>query len=272
MMKIPFINSVFIAILSSVLFYQCGPANGNETGHEYIPDMAHSIAYEANVNSYYYYHSWGSKAEIAKMSTPGKPVAGSIAMGSLGNHTKDSANHMFDGTMSTNAIRIPRNGSVHYYYANTEDDRARAMKEITSNAVALTDKSISNGKALYTMYCAICHGDAGDGSGYLVRDDGGKYPAQPANFLKDEFIASSEGRFYHAIMYGRNMMGSHADKLTYEERWDVIHYIRSLQAASKKLNYNEKENTFTNSQAVSDARKASAALLNVPGVKTIPGK
>ena len=55
------------------------------------------------------------------------------------------------------------------------------------------------------------------------------------------------------------MMGSYADKLSYEERWNVIHYIRSLQANSKKLKYSEKENTFSGSQAVLDAKKASMA-------------
>ena len=68
------------------------------------------------------------------------------------------------------------------------------------------------------------------GLGYLVREDGGVYPAQPANFLLEEFVQASEGRYYHSIMYGKNVMGGYADKLSYEERWQVIHYIRSLQA------------------------------------------
>jgi mono/diheme cytochrome c family protein len=237
----------------------CSPAGGNNTGHEYMPDMAHSIAYEANVNSYYYYHSWGKPEEIEKMSMPRYPVKGSIPRGSLASAANHATDSLFDGSLSPNAVRTPQNGSVHYYYENTEEERTRAIHEITSNAVKLTDHNIANGKALYNIYCAICHGDAGDGNGYLVRDDGGKYPAQPANFLKDEFIGSPEGRFYHSIMYGKNMMGSYADKLSYEERWNVIHYIRTLQAASKKLKYTEKENTFSNSQAVMDSRKAGLA-------------
>lgn len=31
----------------------CSPADGNNSGHEYMPDMAHSVAYEANVDNYY---------------------------------------------------------------------------------------------------------------------------------------------------------------------------------------------------------------------------
>lgn len=63
-------------------------------------------------------------------------------------------------------------------------------------------------------------------------------------------------------------MGAYADKLSYNERWNVIHYIRSLQAASKNLKYSESENTFSGSQAVLDAAKlAAAATAPVVNVK-----
>ena len=58
------------------------------------------------------------------------------------------------------------------------------------------------------------------------------------------FIAASNGRFYHSIMQGRNLMGSYKDKLNYEERWQVIHYIRSLQAKATKTEYNQLVNTL----------------------------
>lgn len=66
--------------------------------------------------------------------------------------------------------------------------------------------------------------------------------------MLDTFVHSNIGRFYHAIMYGRNVMGSYTDKLSYQERWEVIHYIRSLQAQSKNLVYSASANTF-NSEA-----------------------
>ncbi|MBK7359456.1 MAG: cytochrome c [Saprospiraceae bacterium] len=258
---------IFISIVSALSLFQCSPAGGNATGTEYMPDMVHSVAYEPNVNSYYYYHTWGTSAEIAKLSAPRFPVKGSIARGGIS--ISDSAHAaMYTGSLSSNAIHTPVNGSVNYYYGNTEEERLRASREITTNKVKLTTAGLNEGKLLYNIYCGICHGEKGDGAGYLVRDDGGKYPAQPANFLKDEFIAASEGRFYHGIMYGKNMMGAYADKLSYNERWNVIHYIRSLQAASKNLKYSESENTFSGSQAVLDAAKlAAAATAPVVNVK-----
>jgi len=87
--------------------------------------------------------------------------------------------------------------------------------------------------------------------GYLVREadpangiTAGVYPVQPAILINEEFTAASNGRYYHAIVKGRNLMGAYADKLSYEERWQVIHYIRSLQAKNLKLTYNQLENTL----------------------------
>jgi hypothetical protein len=45
-------------------------------------------------------------------------------------------------------------------------------------------------------------------------------------------------------MYGKNVMGYYKDKLSYRERWDVIHWIRALQAKDRKLTYSHEENTL----------------------------
>ena len=139
---------------------------------------------------------------------------------------------------------MPLNGHVPYYYPDTDEGRARAAAEIIQNPFPITAEGLERGKELYDIYCGICHGEKGDGNGYLVREDGGVYPAAPKNFLLDEFVTASNGRFYHAIMYGINVMGSYADKLSYEERWQVIHWIRALQAKDRKLKYDENENTL----------------------------
>jgi len=141
--------------------------------------------------------------------------------------------------------------------ALSEDERLRASEDILNNPFPITKKGLSQGKELYEISCAICHGKKLDGDGFLVSDDNPnvKYPAQPANFLMDKFIDKSNGFYYFAIMKGKNVMGSYADKLSYKERWDVIHYIRSVQAKKKGLKYNENENTFSEyAWAVNDSK------------------
>ena len=55
-------------------------------------------------------------------------------------------------------------------------------------------------------------------------------------------------------------MGSYADKLSYEERWDVIHFIRSLQAGAKGAKYDESENTLNSATPASKVVKKMAEV------------
>lgn len=207
-----------ILYFSIVILFACQQPGKDITGSEYMPDMAHSIAYEANYYNYYYQNTWGTEDEYYEYAKPKLPVAGTIARGS-------------------------GDGNKVYHYGDSDAERTRATAELISNPYPITDNGLTDAKELYNVYCGICHGEKGDGAGYLVRD-GSAYPVQPANFLLDEFLAASNGRYYHAMMYGKNLMGAYKDKLSYEERWQVIHYIRSLQAKELKLTYNQEVNTL----------------------------
>lgn len=229
-------------VILSVLISSCSPASGDHPGNEYMPDMFHSIAYEANTYNYYSLNTWSSEEEYAKMAQPRTPVAGTIPMGALG-LSRNFLNVEEEQQMNNMFVSLPKNGYVPFYYENTEEDRLRATDEIATNPFPITDRGLQRGKLLYNINCGICHGEKIDGNGYLVRD-GSPYPAQPANFLLDDFVNTTDGRYYFAIMYGKNVMGSYKDKLSYEERWDVIHYIRSIQATEKGKQYNAEGNTF----------------------------
>jgi len=218
---------IFLGVVAIMLFLQsCQQAGVNNTGSEYMPDMGHSVAYEANYYNYYYSNTWGSEDEYYEFAKPKLPVKGTVPRRGNGN-----------------GYNLPVQGSVPYYYENTEEDRSRAIAELIDNPLPITDEGLIEGKKLYYVFCATCHGDKADGNGYLVRD-GGAYPAQPANFLLEEHVKASNGRYYHAIMHGKNVMGGYSDKISYEERWNVIHYIRSLQAKELKLTYSQIENTL----------------------------
>ena len=240
---------VTIAVVVVIGLQSCQNAEGNSTGSEFMPDMAHSVAYESNYYNYYYNNTWGSQDEYYAYAQPKKPVNGTVARGFAGVSNPATIEGMkvlaeAKGMLSPSQISIKPNGSVPYYYADSEEGRASAIAELVNNPYPITDAGLAKGKELYEVFCGICHGEKGDGAGYLVRDDGGVYPAQPANFLLEEHVNATNGRYYHSIMYGRNLMGAYKDKLSYEERWQVIHYIRSLQAKELKKEYNQLVNTL----------------------------
>lgn len=239
------IHSIYLAFAScSLAFLMTGcssQAGGDFTGREYMPDMAHSIAYEANVYGYYKQNRWGTEEEYRKAADPREPVPGTVSY----KETK------WDFRKAENAEFYPI-----YHYANTEEERTRATAEILSNPLRPKGEAefkavLTKGKELYTVYCGSCHGDKGDGNGQLYNNGTGPYPLKPASYLTEEFLAASDGRYYHAIMHGKNAMLAHADKLSFEERWMVIHYIRDLQGKETKEPY-------TLSQAL--GKKAAPAL------------
>ncbi len=217
------------------LFFSCQQPGGNTTGSEYMADMGHSIAYEANYYTYYYYNTWGTEDEYYEYAKPRSPVEGTVPRGYAGAQGSE---------LTKETIAFMPNGSVPYYYGDTEEERNRAIAEIIDNPYPITDEGLERGKELYDIYCGICHGKKGDGMGFLAREDGGKYPVAPANLLLPMFVDGSNGQYYHTIMYGKNKMGAYTEKIGYEERWQVIHYIRSLQAKELKKEYNQVVNTL----------------------------
>lgn len=127
---------------------------------------------------------------------------------------------------------IARGHTVYDEYPNTEEgyqaakDSLRSplwVKKESDSVYSVPEKDLDNGRYMYDIYCAICHGTAGDGQGDLVKNE--KFLGVP-NY-KDREI--TEGSIYHVIMYGRGLMGSHASQLTEKERWQVVHYVEQLR-------------------------------------------
>ena len=77
------------------------------------------------------------------------------------------------------------------------------------------------------IFCSVCHGVAGDGRGIT-----GQYGlVGSANFHADNYRQMPHGEIYNTIRLGKNTMMGYGDKLSAEERWAVVAYVRVLQQA-----------------------------------------
>jgi mono/diheme cytochrome c family protein len=95
--------------------------------------------------------------------------------------------------------------------------------------IDLTEADLKEGQRLYLIHCGICHGTALDGNGPLYSS--GKFAAMPANLKSGpKYLAMSQGRIYHAIVYGKNSMGAYASQLDTKQRWKVVAYIKKVQS------------------------------------------
>jgi mono/diheme cytochrome c family protein len=126
--------------------------------------------------------------------------------------------------------RIPAEGSIargHLPYGipNTNEGYELAGS-ILKNPIANTELTLAEGKDIYTKFCAHCHGKEGKGDGPTVTAGG--HPPPPAYDSKT-LKNLSEGKMFHTITYGKNLMGPHASQLSVEERWKVIRYVQTLQ-------------------------------------------
>ncbi|NBL64791.1 c-type cytochrome [Flavobacterium sp. NST-5] len=117
---------------------------------------------------------------------------------------------------------IPR-GFEPYEYPNTTEGYEAAKASLQSPLDSIQRNS-DKGAQLYGIYCAICHGEKGDGKGNLVKRE--KFLGVPS--YADRVI--TEGSVFHVETYGLNAMGSHANQLSQEERWMVAAYVMKLKS------------------------------------------
>lgn len=95
-----------------------------------------------------------------------------------------------------------------------------------SNPIPATPESIERGQELYQTFCFVCHGADGRGNGPAVGP--GRIPfALPVVGEKAESL--SDAYYYGIIGYGRGLMPAYGGRVTPEERWHIVNYIRQLQ-------------------------------------------
>lgn len=99
---------------------------------------------------------------------------------------------------------------------------SRAAKK--PNPVPVSLASLAKGKALYTAECAACHGDSGRGDGPKA----GSLEQKPRDLASPEITSQSDGAIFWKLAEGKAPMPNYA-KLSEEERWNIINYMRSLK-------------------------------------------
>jgi len=119
---------------------------------------------------------------------------------------------------------IPR-GFIPYDIENTMEGKEIARLRKSPLDSLKSDFNLVKGKELYDIYCAICHGNKGDGQGTLVKREKILGVPSYADVARNITVGSTN----HVIYYGLNAMGSHATQLNPEERWQVAEYVMKLK-------------------------------------------
>jgi mono/diheme cytochrome c family protein len=114
-------------------------------------------------------------------------------------------------------------GSIVLYA--TRDWNAPAAAKNLQNPVPSADDSITAGMMNYSTHCQSCHGERGDGKGERAE----KLSIAPSD-LTDAHAMSlvTDGELFWKISHGRRPMPAFQGKLTEQERWQLVDYIRTL--------------------------------------------
>lgn len=106
---------------------------------------------------------------------------------------------------------------------NTSDWKVPAKYQTMKNPIpAKTDAAI--GKSLYSKHCKSCHGSEGYGDGTKAADMKGDL----GDFSSANFQKQSDGALFYKTTIGRDDMPEFSKKLTDEDRWLVVNYMRTL--------------------------------------------
>lgn len=158
--------------------------DNNHPGYSYFPDMQDSRAYE----------TYSSNPNFADGKTLRLPVEGTI----------------------------PRE-MIPYDFEKTPENRTWAGQNII-NMTEMSMDDVARGKELFGIFCINCHGEKGDGQGFLYTS--GKYPYEPKSLVTDILKSTPRGEFFHVITAGYGVMGAHGPQIKPDDRWKIIEYIK----------------------------------------------
>ena len=216
------------AFAAVVLVFSSCTKNEDSPGVEYMPDMYRSPAVEAYVD--YGEIRNQDRPELRVLQSAKVPPAGTIPYYSDPVKAKVNMPLPFKAPFGSD-------GSHGLYgwdmYASGEES-TQALNEVVrpfTNPIEYSEDQVAQGKEIYTRMCTQCHGEAADGKGPLVQNGhlSGVANLTEAPNCKNEDGTWSDGLLFYYITYGKGVMGAHGMLLTREERWQVVHFLRSLQ-------------------------------------------
>lgn len=118
-----------------------------------------------------------------------------------------------------------RRGQTRRFVTGREAPDAGYLGEIP---LTLTREVVEEGQKSFDIYCATCHGVRGDGVSQVARNMGLRAPPSLLTLPPRE-----DGYFFTVISEGFGLMGGYAEKLSPEQRWAVVAYVRALQASQR---------------------------------------
>ncbi|MGY8770604.1 MAG: c-type cytochrome [Pirellulales bacterium] len=189
---------------------------------EILPDMKYSTAWNA----------YEPNPHFPNGRTLQPPVLGTIARGEVPLYykaTKEDAIRAGEKLINpfSQDIIEPEEQSISSDKNLESSENLQDPKEaVIATAIDRKQASVARGQELYRIFCNCCHGATGKGDG-MVPQRG--FPP-PTSMLTGKSVQMKDGQLFHILTYGQGSMPEMATQVSLDERWDLINYVRTLQA------------------------------------------
>jgi mono/diheme cytochrome c family protein len=128
-----------------------------------------------------------------------------------------------------NSARMGPRGSVPVaggVTADTSSGRRGALPaSLPAEPASWDQATLQRGQQRYNIYCAPCHGATGSGDGMVVQRG---FPAPPSYHI-DRLRQAPDAHLFDVISNGYGVMYPYGDRVTPEDRWAIVGYVRALQ-------------------------------------------
>lgn len=100
-----------------------------------------------------------------------------------------------------------------------------AKYQTMKNPTEASKENLAIGKNLYSKHCKSCHGKEGLGDGPKAAEVEGDL----GDFSSAEFQKQTDGAIFYKSYIGRKDMPNFEKKMSEEDAWLVVHYMRTLK-------------------------------------------
>ena len=156
---------------------------------------------------------------------------------------RPQAPNLFDevyGARDGRGSRLPVAGTVARGSAVDEQPvntgrKAGSEEWLEVNPLGVNADTLKRGRERFGIFCAPCHGQAGDGNSIVTQ-----YKLTTADLHQHRLVQAEDGYFFDVISNGFNAttnavgiaysrMPAYKSKISAEDRWAIIGYVRALQ-------------------------------------------
>jgi len=139
------------------------------------------------------------------------------------------------------AMRPPVLGTVargqlredeHYEYGQVEVAGQWQWAQTYPARIEVTEDLLRRGRQRFDIYCAVCHGESGYGTG-MVHERAMALEAPswvpPSSLHSEEIRGRALGELFAVITAGVRTMPAYGPQIPVADRWAIVAYVKALQ-------------------------------------------